>query len=251
MRPMTLVERGRGDGTVSLERLFVGEEPVTDLDPGGGLQEALDDLVHGGWPADIPLTTQQAQHHLRDYVNDVISIDVGRLDGEPRRDPVRMAALLRSRYAVRTSPKLHLVDPALAEALTGASTARLMQDLQTAGQWFESQAVMHLRVFAEALGGQVYHYRDKSGREADAVVELPDERWGLVEVTLGQRRVPAARDSIAVICWSANLQPQVKSTFKMGALIGRGSGESFQLGFHGPGFVVVQPSEGLPVVASS
>ena len=62
---------------------------------------------------------------------------------------------------------------------------------------------------------------------------------------------PTFVDPQAVICWSANLQPRVKSTFKMGSLIGRGSGESFQLGFHGPGFVVVQPSEGQPVVAGS
>jgi uncharacterized protein (AIM24 family) len=53
------------------------------------------------------------------------------------------------------------------------------------------------------------------------------------------------------VCWSANLQPQIKNDFKMGSLIGRGSGESFQLGFHGPGFVVVQPSEGAPVVSAS
>ena len=62
---------------------------------------------------------------------------------------------------------------------------------------------------------------------------------------------PTFVDPKAMICWSANLQPQIKSTFKMGSLIGRGSGESFQLTFHGPGFVVVQPSEGQPVVASS
>ena len=62
---------------------------------------------------------------------------------------------------------------------------------------------------------------------------------------------PTFVDPQAAICWSANLQPQVKSTFKMGSLIGRGSGESFQLGFHGPGFVVVQPSEGQPAVAGS
>ena len=62
---------------------------------------------------------------------------------------------------------------------------------------------------------------------------------------------PTFVDPQAAICWSANLQPRVKSTFKMGSLIGRGSGESFQLGFHGPGFVVVQPSEGQPVVAAS
>lgn len=62
---------------------------------------------------------------------------------------------------------------------------------------------------------------------------------------------PTFVDPQAVICWSANLQPQIKSTFKMGSLIGRGSGESFQLAFHGPGFVIVQPSEGEPVVANS
>jgi len=62
---------------------------------------------------------------------------------------------------------------------------------------------------------------------------------------------PTFVDPQAAVCWSANLQPQVKSTFKMGSLIGRGSGESFQLGFHGPGFVVVQPSEGQPAAAPS
>lgn len=58
-------------------------------------------------------------------------------------------------------------------------------------------------------------------------------------------------DPQAAICWSANLQPQIKSSFKMGSLIGRGSSESFQLAVHGPDFVVVQPSEGQPIVASS
>ena len=68
---------------------------------------------------------------------------------------------------------------------------------------------------------------------------------------LDRSQQPTFVDPQAAVCWSANLQPQVKSTFKMGSLIGRGSGESFQLGFHGPGFVVVQPSEGQPVVAAS
>ena len=55
----------------------------------------------------------------------------------------------------------------------------------------------------------------------------------------------------AVTCWSTNLQPQIKSSFKMGSLIGRGSGESFRPTFHAPGSAVAQPSEGQPVVASS
>lgn len=61
---------------------------------------------------------------------------------------------------------------------------------------------------------------------------------------------PTFVDPQAAVCWSANLTPQLKNDFKMGSLIGRGSGESFQLGFHGPGFVVVQPSEGQLVVTS-
>lgn len=59
---------------------------------------------------------------------------------------------------------------------------------------------------------------------------------------------PTYVDPQAAICWSANLTPTIKNDFKMGALIGRGSGESFQLAFHGPGFVVIQPSEGRPLV---
>ncbi len=58
---------------------------------------------------------------------------------------------------------------------------------------------------------------------------------------------PTFVDPQAAVCWSANLQPGLKNDFKMGSLIGRGSGESFQLAFHGPGFVVVQPSEGFPL----
>ena len=62
---------------------------------------------------------------------------------------------------------------------------------------------------------------------------------------------PTFVDPQAAVCWSANLQPHLKSSFKAGSLIGRGSGESFQLAFHGPGFVVVQPSEGQPIVTAS
>ena len=62
---------------------------------------------------------------------------------------------------------------------------------------------------------------------------------------------PTFVDPQAAICWSANLQPQIKTSFKMGSLIGRGSGETFQLAFHGAGFVVIQPSEGQPVIGSS
>lgn len=67
-------------------------------------------------------------------------------------------------------------------------------------------------------------------------------------LVLDTSQMPVFCDPQATVCWSANLQPAVKNDFKMGALIGRGSGESFQLAFHGPGFVVIQPSEGQIVV---
>lgn len=62
---------------------------------------------------------------------------------------------------------------------------------------------------------------------------------------------PIFTDPQATVCWSANLSPTIKNDFKMGSLIGRGSGEAFQLAFHGPGFVIIQPSEGLPVFGAS
>ena len=98
---------------------------------------------------------------------------------------------------MRTSSKLHFVDPALAAAVTATSSERLLKDLETAGLWFESQAVQHLRIFSEMCGGRLYHYRDKAGKEADAIVELDDGRWAAFEVRLGQRQIPAAQTSLA------------------------------------------------------
>jgi len=58
-------------------------------------------------------------------------------------------------------------------------------------------------------------------------------------------------DTNAVVAWSANLQTQLKTSFKAGALIGRGSGEAIQVSFYGQGFVIVQPSEGIQVTATA
>ena len=68
-------------------------------------------------------------------------------------------------------------------------------------------------------------------------------------VVLNAAEAPTFADTNAVVAWSAGLQTQLKSTFKAGALIGRGSGEAVQVSFHGNGFVIVQPSEGFTVVA--
>ena len=64
-------------------------------------------------------------------------------------------------------------------------------------------------------------------------------------VVLDAAEAPTFADTNAVVAWSANLQTQLKTSFKAGALIGRGSGEAVQVAFHGQGFVIVQPSEGI------
>lgn len=103
---------------------------------------------------------------------------------------------LRSRARLRTSPKLHLVDPALAAAVLGAGHQQLCDDLGTLGVLFESAVVHDLAVFASALGGEVRHYRDSYGRELDAVVTIPDGRWGAVEVKLGGGQIAAGVQSV-------------------------------------------------------
>lgn len=91
---------------------------------------------------------------------------------------------LRSRTAVRTSDTRHFVDPSIACAALGLGPGDLIADLKTFGLLFESLCVRDLRVYAEALRGEVRHYRDSSGLEADAVIHLRDGRWAAVEVKL-------------------------------------------------------------------
>ena len=70
-------------------------------------------------------------------------------------------------------------------------------------------------------------------------------------VVLNAAEAPTFADTNAIVAWSANLQTQLKTSFKAGALIGRGSGEAMQVAFHGNGFVIVQPSEGIPVTPTA
>ncbi len=92
---------------------------------------------------------------------------------------------LRSRARLRKSAKRHLVDPSLAAAVLGADPDRLMADASTFGRLFESLVVRDLRILTQPLGGNVFHFRDSTGLEGDAIVELPDGRWMAVEVKLG------------------------------------------------------------------
>lgn len=92
---------------------------------------------------------------------------------------------LRSRTRLRRSAKRHFVDPSLAVAALRAGPQRLLADLSLFGLLFESLAIRDLRVYADAHGGDVCHYRDESGLEVDAIVEAGDGHWIGCEVKLG------------------------------------------------------------------
>lgn len=92
---------------------------------------------------------------------------------------------LRSKTAIRTSDTRYFVDPSIAIAALGMGPADLMNDLNTMGFFFEALCVRDLRVYAEALNGKVYHYRDKNGLECDAVIHLRNGQYGLIEIKLG------------------------------------------------------------------
>lgn len=92
---------------------------------------------------------------------------------------------LRSKTAIRTSDTRYFVDPSIAVAALGLGPKDLMNDLNTFGLLFETMCVRDLRVYADALGGTVYHYRDKNGLECDAVVHLRNGSYGLIEIKLG------------------------------------------------------------------
>ena len=92
---------------------------------------------------------------------------------------------LRSQTAIRTSDTRYYIDPSIAVAALGLGPQDLMDDLETFGLLFETMCIRDLRVFTDALGGTVYHYRDKTGLECDAVVHLRNGSFGLIEIKLG------------------------------------------------------------------
>lgn len=92
---------------------------------------------------------------------------------------------LRSKTAIRTSDTRYFVDPSIATASLGLGPKDLINDLHTFGFAFENLCIRDLRVYAESLKGEVYHYRDASNLECDAVVHLRNGKYGLVEIKLG------------------------------------------------------------------
>ena len=96
---------------------------------------------------------------------------------------------LRSKTAIRTSDTRYFTDPSIAAAAMELGPDDLINDLNTMGFFFENLCIRDLRIYADALDGTVYHYRDKNGLECDAVIHLRGGAYGLAEIKLGGEKL--------------------------------------------------------------
>ena len=161
------------------------------------------DEVHRNETNTRRLLRSYARHQASQATNGTISADLKDNDGDTLNEATIASYLkalrkifviedmeawnpnLRSKAAIRTTDTRYFVDPSIATASLGLGPNDLMKDLNTMGLFFETLAVRDLRVYAEALDGSVFHYRDNNGLECDSVLHLRNGHYGLVEIKLG------------------------------------------------------------------
>lgn len=120
---------------------------------------------------------------------------------------------LRSSTAIRISPTRHFVDPSIACAVLRARPNDLLHDFRTLGLLFESLCIRDLRIYAQSLDGEVFHYRDRNGLEADAIIHLNDGRWAAVEVKLGVSMVDEAAKNLLRLRAAVDQEKMNKPSF--------------------------------------
>lgn len=103
---------------------------------------------------------------------------------------------LRSSRRVLKSSKRHFVDPSLAVAALGATNEMLFNDLNTFGFLFEALCEHDLKIYANSINANLFHYRDEKGNEVDAIIELSDGTWGAFEIKLGANQIEKAAEDL-------------------------------------------------------
>ena len=185
------------DGDIALDQVKYYYDAVTraDISRVDGIrrnQERVKRLMrsyarHQGTPA--PISTIAEDMRMNDEEASDIKTIAAYIEALKKifviEDSVAWNPNLRSKSAIRTSDTRYFIDPSIAVAALGIGPKDLIGDLNTMGLLFETLCVRDLRVFANALDGQVYHFRDKYGLECDAVVHLRNGKFGLVEIKLG------------------------------------------------------------------
>lgn len=123
---------------------------------------------------------------------------------------------LRSKTAIRTSHNRYFVDPSIAAAALGVSPKDLENDPKACGMFFESLVVRDLRIMADALLGEVYHYRDSKGLECDTVLHLRNGQYALIEIKLGgATKIAEGAASLNALATELDFSKMSKPSFSM------------------------------------
>ena len=153
---------------------------------------ATNDRIHkdtgipiGDVPSDEELMPSISYNTVMDYLDVFDRLHL--IANQPAFDPN-----IRSSARVGKAMKRHLTDPSLAVAALRISKERLVNDLRTFGLLFESLCERDLQIYSRTIGGELFHYRDSHGREIDAVIEMPDGKWGAFEIELGANQIDDA-----------------------------------------------------------
>ncbi|MCD8200569.1 MAG: DUF4143 domain-containing protein [Clostridia bacterium] len=122
---------------------------------------------------------------------------------------------IRSRASIRSTHVRNFCDPSVAVAALGVTPGILKNDNVTFGILFESMCMRDLKVYAQYLGGTLYHYRDSNDLECDAVIVLPDGRWGAIEVKLGINHIDEGADNLKKFVKTVNTEAMKDPSFLM------------------------------------
>ena len=123
---------------------------------------------------------------------------------------------LRRKTAIRKKATRHFVDPSIATSALGITPESMFSDMKTFGLLFESLAIRDLRIYCDSIGAEVYHYRDKADREADAVISFADGSWALLEVKLGDKEeIETASKKLVLLAKDINKKEHPEPAFLM------------------------------------
>lgn len=138
-------------------------------------------------------------------------------------DQPAWAPHLRSSSRMQVSSKRHFVDPSIAIAALGATPEHLLADLELLGLLFESLVIRDLRIYAQAMGGKVFHYRDDAGLEVDAIIDAGPGRWAAMEVKLGTKRIDEAAKNLLKFAAKVDTRRSGEPAI-LGVIVDRGYG---------------------------
>lgn len=122
---------------------------------------------------------------------------------------------LRSKTAIRTSEKRHFVDPSLATAVMRINPEGVLADFEYFGFLFESLCTRDIRIYAQANDADVFHYRDKTGLEADLIIRQRNGKWAAIEIKLGNKQIEEAAQNLLTLRAKIDEEKMGKDSFLM------------------------------------